>query len=146
MLNDIEYKGLLSMLSKKVQNSLVAKASRAKMSVHDYLAYSDERYCLVLLNQNLLGVSEFDSDYRNYHTSPTPDDFKIEREGEQVMRECDALLNLTAFDKRDSAHFYKWGYSFSLDDDGTTLVLRSCNGRIRITPQASNSIEISLDR
>ena len=144
MLSDIEYKGLLSMLSKKVQNSLVAKANKAKMSVHDYLVYSDERYCLVLLNQNLWGISEFDSDYRNYHTSPTPDDFKIEREGEQVMRECDALLNLTAFDKRDSAHFYKWGYSFSLDEDGTTLIIRSCNGRMCIMPNAANSIEISL--
>ena len=145
MLSDIEYKGLLSMLSKKVQNSLVAKANKAKMSVHDYLVHSDERYCLVLLNQNLWGISEFDSDYRNYHTSPTPDDFKIEREGEQVMRECDALLNLTAFDKRDSVHFYKWGYSFSLDEDETTLIIRSCNGRMRIMPNAANSIEISLD-
>ena len=144
MLSDIEYKGLLSMLSKKVQNSLVVKASRVKMSVHDYLVYSDERYCLVLLNQNLLGVSEFDSDYRNYRTSSTPDDFKIEREGEQVMRECDALLNLTSFDRRDSARFYKWGYSFATDTQGN-LIIRSCNGRIQIKPEAANAITISLE-
>ena len=144
MLNDIEFQGLIRMIGTKVENSVIRKAGKLKVDVREYLKRSDERYCLVLLDQCLLGVNKFDADYSNYFTEEDPNKFKVERDGEVVMRECDALLNLTAFEKRDSEPFYKWGYSFATDTQGN-LIIRSCNGRIRIIPQAANSIEISLD-
>ena len=144
MLNDVEYQGLIRMIGHKVENSVIRKASSLKVDVREYLKHSDERYCLVLLDQCLLGVNKFDADYSKYFTEEDPNKFKVERGGEVVMRECDALVNLTAFEKRDSEPFYKWGYSFATDTQGN-LIIRSCNGRIQIKPEAANAITISLE-
>jgi hypothetical protein len=144
MLNDVEYQGLIRMIGHKVENSVIHKADKLKIDVREYIKHSDERYCLVLLNQCLLGVNKSDADYSNYFTEEDPNKFKVERDGEVVMRECDALLNLTAFEKRDSEPFYKWGYLFETDTQGN-LIIRSCNGRIQIKPEVANKITISME-
>ena len=145
MLSDTEYQGLIKMIGRKVENSVIRKANILKVDVREYLRHSDERYCMVLPNQCLLGVNNFDSDYHNYITEYSPNNFTIENAGEFVMRECDALVKLTAFEKKDSEPFYKWGYSFSIDEDGS-MKIRSLSGKISIVPQAANAIDISIEK
>lgn len=125
-----------------VKQSLAANGFPFNDKLTSYLTHSDERYVVLQPNNCLHGISNFDEDYHRYIVAANPDMLHPE-EGERVVTEWEGLQALCDFEHADRVQFYKWGYNFSIDDDGV-LKVRSVTGKsIMIKPMAANSIEIT---
>jgi predicted HicB family RNase H-like nuclease len=126
-----------------VKKAIESKAKEAKVSVEEYLSTADTRFCLVFVdNDCLVGISDMDSDYHRYLVTSKRDTLE-EDTHEFIRNEFTALSHLCKFEKNDREMFYKWGYCFSIDENGSLSIRGVDKGFINIEPQAGNAIKIN---
>lgn len=128
----------ISAYAPQLRKKLAERASENGKDLFQYLEDSKINY--------VLGYKEkqtFDKLLLDWYAYFYKEEAEKEKgDGEVVMTEYDYILLMLETEKEDRQPFRKWGYSFSINEDGSVSIRREMGKRITIQVDVANKITL----
>jgi hypothetical protein len=128
----------ISAYAPKLTKELIERATANGVVITQYLEDSKVNY--VLANKDKTPIDKLINDWYAYFYKEDAE--KDKGIGDIVMTEYDYILLMLETEKEEREPFRKWGYSFSINEDGSVSIRREMGKRITIQVDVANKITL----
>jgi hypothetical protein len=130
----------ISAYAPKLRDKLIERATANGVVINQYLEDSKSNY--VLAYQDKKPIDKLINDWGNYIYFYQDEAEQDKCEGDIVMTEYDYILTMLEVEKEERKPFSKWGYEFSINEDGSVSIRREMGKRITIQVDVANKITL----
>ena len=126
----------------KLLNHLIKRAAYCywDTSAYDYLVDSINRY--VAINKDKEVLLSDQTMYNNFVFNSLEIAQDQKASYEDIITEFEYIKMMYEAEKADRQSFSKWGYEFSINEDGSVSIRREMGKRIAIIPDVANKITL----